>query len=245
VKNAAVASVIALSPISGALAAGAVSHLMMKFFDVHAGTFLPNLRFPGRGEGSYALDICICVSAIRLAPNQVSQNPLLNSFSVFPGLFLCASLFPFFSLLLISDLLYITADIKLKPCKRLTRTAPVQTAQSLWAVAGPCAYLFLCIMHREILMDINDVEGDREAGVYTLPVVLGRRAALGAAAAFAAAAVGACLRAAAVGTGLAWLVSPASYRLSIWDLWFKGYPVAYNAYPIQCSTKLYRAISAV
>lgn len=32
--------------------------------------------------------------------------------------------------------------------------------------------------HREILMDIADLEGDREAGVRTLPVLLGRETAL-------------------------------------------------------------------
>ena len=35
------------------------------------------------------------------------------------------------------------------------------------------SFTFLQIMHREILMDINDVDGDRAAGVLTLPVVFG------------------------------------------------------------------------
>ena len=34
-------------------------------------------------------------------------------------------------------------------------------------------FTFLGIMHREILMDMNDVDGDRAAGVLTLPVVFG------------------------------------------------------------------------
>lgn len=32
--------------------------------------------------------------------------------------------------------------------------------------------------HREVLMDIGDMEGDRAAGVRTIPVLLGRRRAL-------------------------------------------------------------------
>lgn len=61
----------------------------------------------------------------------------------------------------------------------------------LATVAGPCATLFCGILHREIMMDLNDVDGDRENGVRTVPVVLGKRAALAAAAGLAAACVGA------------------------------------------------------
>lgn len=67
-------------------------------------------------------------------------------------------------------------------------------------------YLFCCILHREILMDINDTDGDRASGIPTLPVVLGRRAALGAAALLAAVALGISLRCALLGSGLSWLV---------------------------------------
>ena len=35
------------------------------------------------------------------------------------------------------------------------------------------SFTFLGIMHREILMDMNDEVGDRAAGVLTLPVVFG------------------------------------------------------------------------
>jgi 4-hydroxybenzoate polyprenyltransferase len=38
--------------------------------------------------------------------------------------------------------------------------------------------VFLSIFHREILMDICDVEGDTKGGVWTLPRVLGRGKAL-------------------------------------------------------------------
>ena len=75
-------------------------------------------------------------------------------------------------------------------------------------MAAPAAYLFLGIMHREVLMDINDVRGDAEACVRTLPVVLGRRAALGIAAALSAAAAGVTMFAAATGSGFSWLVRP-------------------------------------
>ena len=39
-------------------------------------------------------------------------------------------------------------------------------------------FTFFGIMHREIMMDMNDVEGDRAAGVLTLPVVFGLRLSL-------------------------------------------------------------------
>ncbi|CAN0165033.1 unnamed protein product [Ectocarpus sp. 12 AP-2014] len=42
----------------------------------------------------------------------------------------------------------------------------------------PSVLTFFVIGHREVLMDIADVEGDREAGVRTLPVLMGRQAAL-------------------------------------------------------------------
>ena len=73
-------------------------------------------------------------------------------------------------------------------------------------VAAPVAYLFLCIMHREILMDINDTRGDQEAGVRTLPVVFGRKAALATAASLCMTALGVTMHAATAGHGLHWLV---------------------------------------
>lgn len=39
-------------------------------------------------------------------------------------------------------------------------------------------FAFSGVMFREILMDLNDAEGDRQAGVWTLPVMLGKPAAL-------------------------------------------------------------------
>ena len=77
----------------------------------------------------------------------------------------------------------------------------------LAAVAGPCAALFCGILHREILMDLNDVDGDRENGVHTVPVVLGKRAALAAAAGLAAACVGAAGAVLALNAGRGFLVS--------------------------------------
>ncbi len=89
-----------------------------------------------------------------------------------------------------------------------------QASAGLAAVAGPCAYLFGCIMHREILMDLNDTEGDRGSGINTLPVVLGRGPALAAAVVLAAAAVGVSLRSALLGGGLSWLVRDTALSLS-------------------------------
>lgn len=74
----------------------------------------------------------------------------------------------------------------------------------LRCMAAPTAYLFMSILHREILMDIADRNGDRASGVPTLPVVLGARASL----AICAALLGACaalgVHAALAGRGLAW-----------------------------------------
>ena len=90
-----------------------------------------------------------------------------------------------------------------------TRCA-VQGPGVLAAVAGPCASLFCGILHREILMDLNDVDGDRENGVNTVPVVLGKRAALAAAAGLAAACVGAAGAVLAVNPGPTLLVRSKS-----------------------------------
>ena len=84
--------------------------------------------------------------------------------------------------------------------------ACMQDAGLLRVVAAPVAYLFLSIMHREVLMDINDTRGDQEAGVRTLPVVFGRKAALGMAAGLCNAALGVAMHAAVAGSGLQWLV---------------------------------------
>lgn len=52
------------------------------------------------------------------------------------------------------------------------------TGSPLQAVAAPTALVFLGIYHREILMDIDDVEGDAQGQIMTLPRLLGRRGAL-------------------------------------------------------------------
>lgn len=48
----------------------------------------------------------------------------------------------------------------------------------LHAVLPLCAYVFFGIFYREVLMDMNDAEGDRAAAVWTLPVVYGKRTAM-------------------------------------------------------------------
>lgn len=41
-----------------------------------------------------------------------------------------------------------------------------------------CLFIFFTIMSREILMDINDTEGDGNSQIYTVPVTFGKRTAL-------------------------------------------------------------------
>mmetsp|Transcript_30118 Transcript_30118/g.36574 ORF Transcript_30118/g.36574 Transcript_30118/m.36574 type:complete len:431 (-) Transcript_30118:189-1481(-) len=51
-------------------------------------------------------------------------------------------------------------------------------AAGLKVVSAPMMYMFLGVLYREVMMDINDMKGDRAAGVQTLPVKLGRPRAL-------------------------------------------------------------------
>lgn len=74
----------------------------------------------------------------------------------------------------------------------------------LHAVLAPSAFLWLGIMHREIMMDIQDRRGDGAAGVQTLPVVLGPRGALAFCLALLAACSALAAHAALQGSGLAW-----------------------------------------
>jgi len=83
------------------------------------------------------------------------------------------------------------------------------------ATAPPAAFAFLATAHRETLMDVNDTAGDRAAGVWTLPVVAGPRAAVVAAAGLLAGAAAVAAGAALRGGGLAWAVragTPAAAR---------------------------------
>lgn len=48
----------------------------------------------------------------------------------------------------------------------------------LLRLAPATLFAFSGVMFREILMDMNDLEGDRSSGVWTLPVLLGKPAAL-------------------------------------------------------------------
>lgn len=74
----------------------------------------------------------------------------------------------------------------------------------LHAVLGPSAFLWLGIMHREIMMDIQDRRGDGAAGVQTLPVVFGARGALATCLLLLAACAALAAHAALLGGGLAW-----------------------------------------
>lgn len=80
----------------------------------------------------------------------------------------------------------------------------------------PVATLVGCgILHREIVMDVDDVDGDRAAGVRTLPVLLGGPAAL----------VAACVPLVAAITAHSWvlrsppIVSAPLAALASWSLW--------------------------
>ena len=58
----------------------------------------------------------------------------------------------------------------------------VQGLRALQAILPLTGYLFGCVCYREILMDINDRKGDAEAGIATVPVILGGMRALAVAA---------------------------------------------------------------
>lgn len=75
-----------------------------------------------------------------------------------------------------------------------------------------CTFLFMGLMYREVLMDITDEIGDREAGVRTIPVVAGRSVALTVATLCVASAGSLLTYAALHGHGLAW--AWASHRVS-------------------------------
>jgi hypothetical protein len=55
---------------------------------------------------------------------------------------------------------------------------PLQGDAGLLRLLPATLFAFSGVMFREILMDLNDAEGDRQAGVWTLPVLLGKPAAL-------------------------------------------------------------------
>lgn len=54
----------------------------------------------------------------------------------------------------------------------------LQGDAGLLRLAPAAMFAFSGVMFREILMDMNDLEGDRKSGVWTLPVLLGKPAAL-------------------------------------------------------------------
>ena len=52
---------------------------------------------------------------------------------------------------------------------------------NVWVGAIPAAFTFLFVVGREIVKDVDDIEGDRSCSARTFPIVSGRRAALTAA----------------------------------------------------------------
>ena len=87
----------------------------------------------------------------------------------------------------------------------------MQGQELLRSVAGLCLVLFCGVLHREILMDLNDVDGDRDNGVHTVPLVFGKPAAL---------AIAACLAAASVAAAAYMLATapPPALLVSLWPL---------------------------
>lgn len=61
---------------------------------------------------------------------------------------------------------------------RDTASCPLQEPLGLQAVMVPCLFVFGGVFYREILMDLNDSEGDRRNKIWTLPVVFGESAVL-------------------------------------------------------------------
>lgn len=88
-----------------------------------------------------------------------------------------------------------------------------QAFHSLSAVLATCTWAFLSVLHREVLMDITDVDGDAAAGVLTMPVVLGRPVALLFATACVAVASAYGVALAVGGNGLSWLVGAVEWVL--------------------------------
>ena len=76
-------------------------------------------------------------------------------------------------------------------------------------------------------MDLNDAAGDREAGVWTLPVVAGPRASLAAATALLAGAAAVAFSATLRGSGLAWVVRANVPRrprtVAVWHICYCGH----------------------
>lgn len=60
----------------------------------------------------------------------------------------------------------------MKPCVEMVPWRP-QGRDGIAKLLPLCAFLFMGLMYREVLMDITDEAGDREAGVRTIPVVAG------------------------------------------------------------------------
>lgn len=133
IKNATVATVIALAPLAGALAAGAVCGGM----GLHSPVAVAGPALPTRAVQR------------RCTPtSQQVQSALLG--------------------------LLFTQD--LHAC--LVSPPLLQGDAGLLRLAPATLFAFSGVMFREILMDMNDLEGDRSGGVWTLPVLLGKPAAL-------------------------------------------------------------------
>lgn len=139
VKNATVASVVALAPVAGALAAGAVRE---------------TVQLGGCG----ACECCTCFmrqlsSVVRCyslprCQRVFTSQPLQRS----PG-----SACPNGEFLLENEVNATRSLLKVESCSP-------QGEEGLRRLLAPSVFAFTGIMFREILMDVHDIEGDRLAG---------------------------------------------------------------------------------
>ncbi|KAF8056478.1 digeranylgeranylglyceryl phosphate synthase [Scenedesmus sp. PABB004] len=191
-------SVVAMAAISGAMAVASV--VVNDYFDrAIDATNAPHKPLP---SGAVAPDAALLLSSCLYC------GCLIAACLLEPSGLRCIVAFSAAATLLYTPLFKRLTAIKNATVATVIALAPLAGALAAGAGAAGIArlapaalYAFGGVMFREILMDLNDAPGDRAAGVWTLPVLLGKPAALAAAAGFlaagAAAAGGALLRAGA------------------------------------------------
>ncbi|KAK9838465.1 hypothetical protein WJX81_001046 [Elliptochloris bilobata] len=187
--------------LSGGVAVA--SCVVNDYFDLRSDTInaphkpLPSGIVPPDGALLLASSVYIAV----LVAACLMEPPLLRAIIAFSAA----------ATLLYTPLLKRITGIKTATVAAIIALSPVSGALAAgagWAgvcaTAAPAAFAFLAMAHRETLMDLNDVAGDRAAGVWTLPVVAGPRAALATTAVLLAGAAAVAIGAALLGSGLAW-----------------------------------------
>lgn len=166
---------------SGAVAVASV--VINDYFDFAAGTDAPSSDKP-LPSGAVTPDVALLLSgglyfAVLFAACCIDHRPLrfVLAFSAAATLLYT----PLFKRLTAVKNATVAAVIALAPVAGAL--AAGAGPEGLQLLAAPTVFAFCGIMYREMLMDLNDKEGDAASGVVTLPVLLGRRGALLAAAA--------------------------------------------------------------